>query len=420
MGIFGRSATTRLLALVSTIVAGLMPVPQALAASCTWIPSTGNWATAGDWSCSAVPGSADSVTIGLLTQTVTVNTAQSVLNLTNAGNVDLNAFTLTLVGGGTTTNTGIINVGAGPIPNNAALDVSAGHNVNNTGGVINISADSVLNQFGSTISDGTIATTGTGAVAVFSSGNNFLSGVTLNGTLDLTSIANAREQIINGATLNGTVNIANGGILGLNSASTTGGHQTISGTGTINLNDAAAHLSIEGNGSTTLASGITVRGQGNIGAASFVGGTNTLINNGLISADVNGGTLIIAPPANAGSLVNNATLQATGGGTLQLSTNTNNAGGTISAQNGSVVVQNGVKISGGALTTSGTGAIQASSSGVNFLDGVNLTGTLNLTSIANSREQIINGATINGVVNVANGGILSLNSASTKIGRAHV
>ncbi len=134
----------------------------ALAANCTWNPATGNWSSASDWSCGIVPtGGPDTAIIGG-GKMVTVNSAQSILNLTNAGSVNIDAFLLTLSGGGGTINTGTINVGAGAIPNNAALQVGPGHNIVNTGGVINVSADSVVNQFGSTITGGTITTTGTG------------------------------------------------------------------------------------------------------------------------------------------------------------------------------------------------------------------------------------------------------------------
>ena len=74
-------------------------------------------------------------------QTVTINGGQSILNLNNAGSVNIDAFLLSLQGGGSTVNTGTINVGAGPIPNNAALQVGGGHNITNSGGVINVSAD---------------------------------------------------------------------------------------------------------------------------------------------------------------------------------------------------------------------------------------------------------------------------------------
>src|SRR5262249_12276439 len=148
-----------------------------------------------------------------------------------------------------------------------------------------------------------------------------LSGVTVNGILDLTTFGSSRERVVNGTTLNGPVNIANGGILSLDSSNTSGGSQTIGGTGSINLNDASARLSLEGNGTATLGAGIVVHGQGNIGVPVFVAGTTNLINNGRISADANGGTLSITPGANSGNLTNNGVLEATGGGTLVLSAN---------------------------------------------------------------------------------------------------
>ena len=202
-------------------------------------------------------------------------------------------------------------------------------------------------------------------ISANSNGSNFLDGVAFNGTLDLTSIAISRERIVNGATFNGAVQIANGGILSLDSSATAGGAQTLGGAAVINLNDANARLSVEGTGSTTLGAGVTVRGQGNIGTAVLVGGNNVLTNQGLISADVAGGTLNIAAPANGGgsSFVNAGTLQAVGGGTLLLSTHIlANAGSQIVAGAGSAVVQNGVRITG-VINVSGSGSFRASSSG---------------------------------------------------------
>ncbi|WP_287460336.1 hypothetical protein, partial [Accumulibacter sp.] len=256
------------------------PAQQALAANCNWTPASGNWATAADWSCGIVPGAADNATIAV-GKTVTVNAAQSILNLNNAGSVNLDAFLLTLAGGGGTSNTGTLNVGAGAIPNNAALQVAGGHNISNAGGVINVSADSVINQFGSTITGGTISTTGSGKLVAFNSGSNVLSGVTLNGTLDLAS-GTGIERVVNGLTLNGTINIGN------NSIFAPQGNQTIGGTGSINFVDAGGsnRLNVEA-GNLTLSSGVTVRGgNGFIGQQSFVGGGATLTNQGVISADV--------------------------------------------------------------------------------------------------------------------------------------
>ena len=66
---------------------------------------------------------------------------------------------------------------------------------------------------------GTINTSGTGALMVFSNGSNVLSGVTVNGLVDVSTNVNARERINNGLTLNGTINIANGGVVSLDSTS---------------------------------------------------------------------------------------------------------------------------------------------------------------------------------------------------------
>ncbi|MBK8890000.1 MAG: hypothetical protein IPN75_06210 [Dechloromonas sp.] len=105
-----------------------------------------------------------------------------------------------------------------------------------------------------------------------------------------------------------------------------------------------------------------MRGQGNIGTAINVAGNNLLTNNGLISADVSGGTLNITAPASGGgsSIVNNNILEARNGGTLVISTNVNNAAGQINAQNGSQVLQNSVTITHGTLGSNGTGVIAAS------------------------------------------------------------
>ena len=378
------------LAIAAMLVVGIAPTQEALAASCTCNPAINNWGTVGGWSCGVVPtGPAnDSATIGL-GKTVAVNTAQSIFTLLNAGTINIDASTFTLQGGGSTTNTGTINVGSG---STAALQMS--NSIANSGGFINIANGSVLNQFTGAITGGTISTAGTGALVAFSNGGNILSGVTFSGLIDAATIANSRERIGNGVTLNGAVNIANGGIVSF--YSTLGAANSIGGSGTFNLNDAGARLAIDGTGSTTLGSGITVRGQGNFGSPINVGGDNALTLNGMVSADVSGGTLNIVAPGNGGSssFVNNGTLRAINGGTLLLSTNiASNLGSQIVAGAGSPVVQNGV-ILNGVINVSGTGSFQAISSGNNMLDGVNFTGTLDTATIANLRQRFTNGATL--------------------------
>ena len=100
----------------------------------------------------------------------------------------------------------------------------------------------------------------------------------------------------------------------------------ISGTGTIVLDDTAGYARLfENGGYMTLGAGQTVRGSGAIGL-----NNPAITNNGLISADVNGRTIDIDPAAGNGgiggglgasgaaSFLNAGTMQATGGGNLQL------------------------------------------------------------------------------------------------------
>ena len=382
------------------------PAQQALAANCTWNPATGNWSTASDWSCGIVPTGGLDTAIIAGGKVVTVNTAQSILNLTNSGGVNIDAFLLTLAGGGSTTNTGTINVGAGPNPNNAALQVAASHNINNAGGVINISADSVLNQFGSTITGGTINTTGSGALVAFNNGNNFLSGAALNGRLDLASNTGI-ERIVNGLTLGGP------GVVNINSASllTFEGTQNVAGTGTLNFGSAAGNrIQLEGAGTTTLAAGVVIRGQnGTIGSGqSFIGGANTLVNNGTISADVAGGQITLAS-AGGGGVTNNNLLEARNGATLNIQSVGVSQGalGQISALNGSTVLLNASSITGGTLGTSGTGKLVATNNGNNFLNGVTLDGLLDIASSTGIERITAGGMTLNGTINIGNNSILA-------------
>ncbi|MQM29339.1 MAG: hypothetical protein CRU78_01825 [Candidatus Accumulibacter phosphatis] len=381
------------------------PAQQALAATCTWNGTDNNWATLAAWlSCAAgngnpasTPGASDTANINA--GIVTINTGQSILTLNNAGQINIDAFGLNLAGGGGTTNSGVINVGD---VSTANLGVAAGHNINNTGGAINVAAGSVINQFGSTITGGAINTTGTGALVAFSSAANYLSGVTLNGNMDMATNGASRQRVVNGLTLGGaTVDINRNGILSFE------GTSTLAGTGTIvfGATGPGNRIALDGTGTTTFAAGTTVRGEnGSIGQAINIGGTQTLVNDGTISADVAGGTITI----NAHPVTNNGTLSALNGGKLVLSSNvTGNPGGQIVAGAGSQVLQNGVTI-GGTINTSGSGLFSATSNANNYLNGATLNGNLDMASIASSRERVTaGGLVLNGTVDINQNGILS-------------
>ena len=403
---FRRPLRRSALAVAAAAALGPMAVAPAAAATCTWNAASGNWNALLDWAnCVAgngnpfgSPGSSDTANIGAA-GVVTINTQQSVLNLNNAGQINIDAFGLNLVGGGSTTNSGVINVGSAVTAN---LGIGAGNNLDNAGGIINVGNGSVINQFGSTISGGTINTTGTGALVAGNNGGNFLSGVTFNGALDLAS-GTGIERIINGMTLGGTINVNSNSILAFQ------GDQTINGTGTITLGGSGGSNRINTEaGNLTLASGITINGQnGTIGGQSFVGGPATLTNDGTISASVAGGQINLSI-AGGGLTTNNGVLSALNGGNLLLSTAVTNAGtGHIDVIGaGSVVTQSGIAITGGTVNTSGGGTLVATNNGANRLAGVTLNGTLDLAT--NTGLELATGNLTFG----ASGGKVNINSNS--------
>ena len=375
--VFTRSSV----ALAAAALIGSLTATPASAANCIWNAAAGNWNALANWlTCVAgngnpaqTPGSNDSATIGAF-GVVTVNTAQNILNLNNGGIINIDAASLSLVGGGVT---------------------------NNAGGVINIANGAALNQLGQTISGGTINTAGTGALAVSGSSANFLDMVTLGGRMDMAS-AFALQRVTGGLTLNGaTINLANASVLSFE------GSSTLAGTGSIvfgGVGGANTRLHLDGNGTTTFAAGTTVRGEnGNIGGQINIGGTQVLVNNGTISADVAGGIITIDQSA----VTNNGTLSALNGGTLVLSSNVSGGvGSQIIAGVGSTVLQNGITISG-TVNTSGSGQFRASGNGSNFLDGVTFNGVLDMASDFALQRVTAGGLVLNGTINVANQSVLS-------------
>ena len=150
---------------------------------------------------------------------------------------------------------------------------------------------------------------------------------------------------------------------------------TISGGGTIHLTDPNSIL--DGSENSVINADNQIHGQGFIGVAQFT-------NQSLIDANVSGGALQLHAGGNIG-VTNTGTVQASNGGTLQLTPTGlgvpfNNTGGIIQALNGSVVQLNaGYVITGGTLSTTGSGTFQET----------NVTTLNNLVS--NAEYQLING-----------------------------
>ena len=220
----------------------------------------------------------------------------------NVGTLVESNSTLVFRGSFTTDNLGTIN------RNNGNIYLSG--TLNNTNMTLTLDAASgswILNH--GTVNGGTIATSG-GASFIVSGGT--LDGVTINGTLDVGNSINGVElSLTNGLVLNGTMLVGNPTDY-LNGSVHFKGSQSVSGSGTVAFGYSVNNnLYLYNSGTAlTLGSGITLRGQN----GRFYGAQNTtLINQGILSADVSGGTITVNPTFN-----NQGLAQAINGGTISL------------------------------------------------------------------------------------------------------
>ncbi|MEO7995991.1 MAG: S-layer family protein, partial [Gemmatimonadaceae bacterium] len=318
-------------------------------------------------------------------------------------------------------NGGNIAITQATVSNNNILEAKNGGTLslfsavtNSAAGKVNANNNGVVVLNGTSISGGTINTATGGRFTATNNGNNFLNDVTVNGAVDLTS---AQASIrVNGSTTGltltsgSTFNINNNSVLAFN------GNQTLGGSGSVVLGNTGAsnRVAIDQSGAVlTIGANATIRGHsGTIGDQYVVATAGaSILNNGRISADVAGGNINIT---NA-TVTNNGILEAKNGGVLTLSSNvTGNVGSQISAGAGSVVLQNGVKLSG-VVNSTGTGSLRATNNGNNFLDAVALTGTLDLAT-AHGTERVVNGFALNGTVNINNNSVLAFTGTQSLTG----
>ena len=164
-------------------------------------------------------------------------------------------------------------------------------------------------------------------------------------------------------------------------------------------------------------------GRGHIGQQVSVGGTNGLINQGTILADVAGQTLTVDPTGNGATFSNQATVTAVNGATLVLGSNWTNTA-TITVTNstltlndtwdneGTITANDSTVNLGGAFTLAELGTFNRSGG------TVNLTGTLDnsggsLELNATTGDWTLNGGRIdNGTVRFLDGQTLRVTSNS--------
>jgi hypothetical protein len=236
---------------------------------------------------------------------------------------------------------------------------------------------------------------------------NTLDGVSLTGDLDVTASL-AQVLIRNGLTLTGSVLLANGGTM------TIVGSQTLD-TGSIVFTDIFGYVVLASNTTLTLGPDMVVRGK-----SGNVNGAGKLINQGLISAEVAGGTITINPS----QFENTGTIQSKNGGSLAISGATWSSTGLIDAAGGGTLALGGAWNNLGTINANGVtlnlgGVFGLPQLGIFHRTGgtVNLAGTLNLSGDtlalnATTGSWALNGGTIHsGHVNFTGGATLQfLNS----------
>ncbi len=315
------------------------------------------------------------------------------MNLVNQSTINATGGTLTMQ------PTSVVNTGTFEASSGGILSLNPGFSVNfnNAGGIIQALNGGIVQLDNCVCTGGTLTTTGTGVNQI--AFNTVLNSLTNTGTVQVPSG--------NSAALEGTV--TNNSVIQVPSATLgMSGNVTLAGSGNLLMSGTATLNKFTG--SDTLTSQQLIHGSGRLFELPFT-------NQNTLSADSSGNSLTLS----GGTTTNNGTMQATGGGTLELDTVVDNTGGIIEALAGSTVIFtnnfNG-SINGGTLTTSGTGVIESE-------NGV-LDGTVNIPTnagkmIAKGFDLFIQGTVNNtGTITLSGKSCMILNQPSTLTGAGKV
>jgi hypothetical protein len=279
---------------------------------------------------------------------ISVSGANSILELDNlggnTGSITDTGGTLILGGTLTSGNTGSVSVSGGTLSlattlttatldtiqlsGGAKVSIGSGALLNNAGATLSVGTGTTFGtiQLGGTISGGIIADSGNGVA----SNGGTLSSVTYQGTLNV-SASGANLFLVNGVTLQGAGGTGAGAINLIGTSAYLYAYDLTS------LNNAA--LSIGNNNGTdgfflydtqygvsetlTLGSLFSITQAGNLAqiyiAGSSGGGTETVINQGSITAAKNGGNFTINDNG-SGAFINQGSITVSNGDTLTIST----------------------------------------------------------------------------------------------------
>ncbi len=307
-------------------------------------------------------------------------------------------------GVGTNTSSGLLNNSIMEATGGSTISFEGGLYENAVGGVIRATNNSFINLNGdSRILNGTLTSDATSAIQAHGA-SQYLTNATLSAGSNLT-VKNDNLYLNTTLTNNGTITL--GGVAGFSQLINEGGNLAINGTGTIILDN-----SVVGSapriyaGNITFGAGQTVQGAGQLGINQTLFTINNVFSanaGSTLEFDVTGGNGGTGAgglgTGNNSGLLNNSTIQATGGSTLNFSGGLyeNSAAGVIQALAGSFVNLNGdSRILNGTLTSVGTGAIQAHGA-TQYLTDVTLSAGSKLT-VKNDNLYLNNSLTNNGTI----------------------
>ncbi|CAN7751283.1 autotransporter outer membrane beta-barrel domain-containing protein [Variovorax sp. LjRoot175] len=385
---------------------GSMLAPSAALAQSIWNVSTGDWATAANWS-GGVPAAGTLTIIGNGTGIATLGTSSAATGATGALIV------------GHTANGALVVRNGSTLTSNSNVQIG---NVAGTTGTFTVDGSGSTFTGSGTI---TVGDSGTGTLSIIGggavSGATFIIGNTSTGTGTVTvdgvgSSVNGTGVLVVGSAGTGTLSIANGADVATSSNIVVG-----------NVSGSAGTVTVDGSGSTlTGASGLTVgnAGAGNLaisnGAAVVSGGTSaTTFGNisgstGIVTVAGSGSTLTISNGWLVVGDSGSSTLSVTDGGAVNGTTvilgASNSGSGTVAVDGagsslsgtgtlvvglsgtGSLAVTNGADVSfgtgmfisnragsTGAVTVDGAGSTLAMGTGGLWV-GVAAPGTLTLSN----------------------------------------
>jgi hypothetical protein len=309
--------------------------------------------------------------------------------LTNQSTINARGGTL-FMQPSSVTNTGTMEASSGGILEFASGTLTT---YTNAGGTIEALNGGTVQIDDAIITGGTLTSVGTGVIQANDA--SVLNGLTNSGTI-LVSSASLQSSVAN----TGTIKVPKSATLFMS------GNVTLNGSGSLIMSGSSELEQLTGGGNS-LANRSSIQGSGTIFQL-------PVTNQGTINANSKGNTLYL----DDGLLTNAGTLEASGGGILELETVVNNSGGMIEAQTGSTVILGGnstSSINGGTLTTSGTGVIESENI---LLDGtVNVPNNAGKFEVNDENDLYIQGTIENtGTITVSGRSFVILNEPATLTG----